>query len=175
MCMRWYACHTPTRFNQSWLVRLSHSWSHIDTALVMLSCISLSHLCIYKHTRTHIHVYLTHLHANITLLTGVSTYTHAHTHTHSLSPPHPTPYTHTHSPHSTPYAHSPQLLPLSQASRCSGTRVRTSWGRPWRGTMEGASATDLQSRMGITTTCSSRADRSPPLTLTSRTHCLEAL
>ena len=39
--------------------------------------------------------------------------------------------------------------------------------------MEGASAMDLQSRMGITMTCSSRADRSPPLTLTSWTHCLE--
>ena len=41
--------------------------------------------------------------------------------------------------------------------------------------MEGASAMDLQSRTNITMTCSSRANRSPPLTLTSWTHCLEAL
>ena len=69
-----------------------------------------------------------------------------------------------------PPMHTPSLPSLSQASRCSGTQVPISWGRPWRGTTGAASATDLQLRTGTTTTCSWRDDRSPPQTLTSSTH-----
>ena len=75
-----------------------------------------------------------------------------------------------HTPHLPPPIHTPPPPPLPQASRCSGTRVPTSWGRPWSGTMGGVSATDLQLRTGTTTTCSWRDGRSPPLTLTSWTH-----
>ena len=52
-----------------------------------------------------------------------------------------------------PPMHTPSLPYFSQASRCSGTRVPTSWGRPWRGTTGAASVTDLQLRTGTTTTC----------------------
>ena len=91
-----------------------------------------------------------------------------------LPPPLP-PLSFTPPPLPLPPMHTPSLPSLSQASRCSGTRVPTSWGRPWRDTMGAASATDLQLRTGSTMTCSWRDGKSPPRTLTSLTHSSGAL